>query len=264
MMEQECCCNQMMMEGLSSAQFTVVSDTATVRASFSSSISTLTEKRLDSDQHNFLASHENKARRRVRFANSPKGDGGVLTDVRIFVANDEQNDRSFPEVIMTHTDGDHDPIGHFAKYQEDAMNAIAEDGCRTLLDSMDKMYFGTAVDPADKGAEEKRMTAMACWAKIQDGKYRGLEATLMKRAFQRRISHRKKILEKQQTLRYQAPASTVAAQLRHISRKYSRTSSEFAMFLAVGDSIVVNGHEILLSDQPLVDTAVMAVTQAEL
>jgi hypothetical protein len=70
----------------------------------------------------------------------------------------------------------------------------------------------------------------------------------MQLAHRRRNGHRKDLLERQRTLRstpkmhYHYPTSSSSSpeeKLRRTSRKYSKASTEFALFLAVCDSLVI-------------------------
>lgn len=217
------CCS--LDDQLSCSTFTI-SDTTTIRTSFSSKRSLVTYSK-------------SSQQRRVRFAQSRNGDGGVLTDVHVIV--------SYPGERTVPLKNASEPICHFAKFQEDALKAVAEETCRALLDSLDKMYFGMVFSD-DADSEGKRMKGMAEWSKIEGGKYRGLEATLMKRAHKRRIGHRNHVLEKQKTLKSEGPFLRMDERLRRASRKYTRASAEFSMLLAVGDSIALHGHDQALND----------------
>jgi hypothetical protein len=244
--------------------------TTTTRTSFSSSISTLATTTNDflhmsntsiNNQHNdssqSLDATQQRRRRRVHFAED--GEGRVLAEVRTYAVSARHKEQHYQQDNTT---------CHFAKYQEDSLNAIAENSCRTLLEAIDKMYFGgkAAFGGRDQNDEEQRMLAMAQLAKMEDGKYRGLESTLMQRSHKRRHAHRKDLLERQRVLRIvssSATETTMEEQLRRTSRKYSKASTEFAMFLAVGDSLVV--QQCADNDATVQECAVLvSCTRAEL
>jgi hypothetical protein len=260
-------------------------DATTVRASFCSTISSLTEKQRtdcfnssirsnnhhhDNYCHHHHATASSRRRRRVHFATDD--DGCLLTQVHLFVvsAREEKQQQKSPFAGGANSE----PVCHFAKYQEDSLNAITEDSCRTLLGSIDQLYFGKGFNKTDGEAEEKRMEAMARLAKMEGGQYRGLEATLMKRSHKRRNGHLKDILERQRQLRQQQhhrsssspPKTTTSleAQLRRTSRKYSKASTEFALFLAVGDNMVLVQHDddVEDTDEPQQDE--LAITEEPL
>jgi hypothetical protein len=246
--------------------------TTTTHTSFSSSISTLATTTTNdflhmsytsiNNQHNdssqSLDATQLRRRRRVHFAED--NEGRVLTEVRTYVVSTRHKEQQHQQDNMT---------CHFAKYQEDSLNAIAEDSCRTLLEAIDKMYFGgkAAFGGRDQNDEEQRMLAMAQLAKMEDGKYRGLESTLMQRSHKRRHAHRKDLLERQRVRQVASSSSatetTLEEQLRRTSRKYSKASTEFALFLAVGDSLEVQHCND--NDAPVQECAVLvSCTRAEL
>jgi hypothetical protein len=198
---------------------------------------------------------KSRSRRRVDFVTDDEG--RILAQVRLYVVEDKQESPAQQEPQRhsfaspaSDSSSCTEPVCHFAKYQAGAMNAIvAEDGCRTLLESIDKMYYGSKAVFATTATEmEHRMQAMVRLAKMEHGKYRGLEVMLMQLAHRRRNGHRKDLLERQRTLRstpkmhYHYPTSSSSSpeeKLRRTSRKYSKASTEFALFLAVCDSLVI-------------------------